>query len=393
MKGQLVDRRKFLLNAPIMGLSTVGIAASLHGSARAAILSNTLPGIYLVNDYGAVGDGITDNTAAFTAAISAAQNAGGGTVAVGPGRYNFIGTITLPPHVSLIGTIPGPAEDVTGNNAATLYISTPSSNRNPFILTKGKTVVQDLAFYYPQQVTSGTPIDYPPVIQTSYSDNVIRNLYLQNVYRGIYLNTGIYSPAVSAGRDLIENVRIGVFGEAGIVVDHTLDVSRLNNIHIWPFYGANSDLRNYASNHTFGIIIKRADSIQLNNVFLFGLFGGLYLIASSDNPTTAGASNGQACNLSTDTCVQGGVIAVATSNPQGWTFNNLAVACPTGTVAGINISPGGVVNPSTAPHLNIVGCAMWGATPSAGWVARGSTSSVYHLTAVTQNENYIASGP
>lgn len=379
-----LNRRKFFLTASSAGMVGVGgyLAPSQVDAAVGA--ASALAGIYPVEQYGAVGNGTTDNTAAFSNAIAAANAAGGGTVVVGPGKYNFLGTLELPPYVALMGTAPGPAEDVSGRNSATLLVSTPASNRNPFIRTNGMTVIQDLAFFYPNQVASGTPIDYPPAILTSRTDNTIRNLYLRNVFRGIYLNTEALS---DAGRDLVENIRMGVFGEAGIVVDRTRDVSRLNNIHLWPFYGPASSLQTYARAHTFGILVKHADGLQLNNVFMYGLRGGLVLGVAENG----GVSYGQASNLSTDACVYGGVIAYATSLPQGWTLTNLAVACPAGMVAGVNLSPGGFVIEGASPRLNIVGSAMWGSVPGGGWNPRGSASNRLYFTAVTQNDDYIAS--
>jgi len=53
-----------------------------------------------VIDYGATGDGSTDDTAAIQAAIDAA--AGGDTVVFPVGTYNHTG-ITVPSHVSLMG--------------------------------------------------------------------------------------------------------------------------------------------------------------------------------------------------------------------------------------------------------------------------------------------------
>jgi hypothetical protein len=125
-------------------------------------------------------------------------------------------------------------------------------------------------------------------------------------------------------------------------------------------------------------------------IFLFGLLGGLQLARSTDS-SISGASNGQASNFSADSCVQGGIIATATENPQGWVFTNVFLASPAGTVAAVNLSPGGSVDPSTAPHLNLVGGAMWGATPSAGWVVKGSSLDVCHLTGITENNQFVAS--
>jgi len=60
--------------------------------------------VFDVTDYGAKGDNQTDNTAAFTKALSAAQNVRGAEVFVPSGFYVFQGSLTIPPGVTLRGT-------------------------------------------------------------------------------------------------------------------------------------------------------------------------------------------------------------------------------------------------------------------------------------------------
>ena len=56
-----------------------------------------------VKDFGAVGDGTTDDTAAIQAAIDAVQTAGGGTVYVPKGQYKTTDVIRITGKVNLIG--------------------------------------------------------------------------------------------------------------------------------------------------------------------------------------------------------------------------------------------------------------------------------------------------
>ncbi|MBM4081724.1 MAG: hypothetical protein FJ278_18615 [Planctomycetes bacterium] len=54
-------------------------------------------------DFGAVGDGLTDDTAAFLKAFEAAQAAGGGRIHVPPGRYVLSQSLLMPEGVGLFG--------------------------------------------------------------------------------------------------------------------------------------------------------------------------------------------------------------------------------------------------------------------------------------------------
>ena len=54
------------------------------------------PDLYSVRDFGALGDGKTDDTAAFQKALDAAKQAGGGVVYAPRGNYFFAGHLSVP---------------------------------------------------------------------------------------------------------------------------------------------------------------------------------------------------------------------------------------------------------------------------------------------------------
>src|SRR5690606_2611112 len=60
----------------------------------------TQPGIHLITDFGAVGDGVTENRDAIQQTVDHCAAAGGGTVVVPPGDF-VTGTIQLRSHVEL----------------------------------------------------------------------------------------------------------------------------------------------------------------------------------------------------------------------------------------------------------------------------------------------------
>lgn len=59
--------------------------------------------LFNVKDFGAKGDGVNNETAAFRAALDAAEQNGGGTVFVPRGRYMLTGDLIMPPYTMLKG--------------------------------------------------------------------------------------------------------------------------------------------------------------------------------------------------------------------------------------------------------------------------------------------------
>lgn len=82
---------------------------------RKYTLLNTRGNVYNVKDYGAIGDGVTDDTEEIQAAIDAASTAGGGIVAVPPGTWKVTASLTLKSHVVLNLA---PAADISWDGAA-----------------------------------------------------------------------------------------------------------------------------------------------------------------------------------------------------------------------------------------------------------------------------------
>src|SRR5579859_7207047 len=96
------SRRKLLS----LGVAA-GVVTCLNGS-EAACAANPSGQSALhetnVRTYGAVGDAVADDTAAFQRALDAVYKAQGGVVYVPPGWYLFRGTLTVPDGVTLRGS-------------------------------------------------------------------------------------------------------------------------------------------------------------------------------------------------------------------------------------------------------------------------------------------------
>jgi hypothetical protein len=132
-----------------------------------------------VLDTGAVGDGQTDNTAAFQKALDEAGNAGGGIVNVPTGQFRINGNLVIPASVTLQGTYRCPptarAYDFSeiGGSVLMAYAGRGSTTGEPFIKIGGTcATVAGLIITYPEwKRTDVPPIPYPPCIASTWIDN------------------------------------------------------------------------------------------------------------------------------------------------------------------------------------------------------------------------------
>lgn len=125
------------------------------GDYTAALVNYTAPGsgavtrttqakvqelVFSVKDFGATGDGTTDDRAAIVAAISAMGTAGG-ILYFPPGTYNVSSTITVPDNNNGVSCI-----TVQGAGTYTTYITAKSGFGDPqILLVNGTTQIRDLS--------------------------------------------------------------------------------------------------------------------------------------------------------------------------------------------------------------------------------------------------------
>ncbi len=203
---------------------SLAAAASAAGASPAPEASAL--GEYNVLEFGAVGDGKTDNTRAFQRALAAAEGIGG-VVRIPPGQFRFDGTIAIPNGTTLEGSWRGPHYPDPHKGAMLLVCSgRDQEGADPFVTLASNSTIKGVSFYYPEQRPSDIR-PYPWTISVRGDRSSVIDVAMANSYNA--LDCGTHNNAAHYLRNLnITALRRGVF------VDRVYDIGRMENIHIHP---------------------------------------------------------------------------------------------------------------------------------------------------------------
>jgi len=318
--------------------------------AFAALLSSAIlpTGFVDVASFGAKGDGVTDDTAAFQRALDSASQSHQNVFA-GSGNYCFFGSLKVPTGVSLEGT----------------WVSVPSHNgiRNPDLpkptdggttfLVEGGEGTEDGAFltldtdstlkgvviYYPRQDPKSIPKPYPWSVAMRGKNPAVLDVELLNSYNGI--------DASGNERHLIRNVS-GQPLRRGIFVDAIYDIGRIENVHFNPWWSTQPAVLGWQETHGEAFIFSRTDWQYVLNTFAFGYGVGYRFCESKD-----GACNGNFLGIGADDCnvavkvEQAAPFGLLITNGEFTSFNG-----PNPTQVVVTAANSGVVRFSN--------CAFWG---------------------------------
>ncbi len=302
-------------------------------------------GYVTVQQYGAIADsGVTDNTAAFQAALNAVG--AGGVVFVpssGTGYYGFASadTLTMPSGVSLIGASTSQSYDAS-NSVPEGSILGITNTVNQFVTIGSNCRLEGLTFYYPNQVLTGTPVVFPPTIGQPSSGTVnnftLRNCVAFNCYDFVKMTT------LFPMMDMRISDISGDFIHYGFQIDNQDNLVWMRNIYDKPFSSngaylawrrANSVLfvlgsigiwadRIYSDCKWACIVTNQGGSLGNNN--LSGPGGYIYDLTTDDS------TNGIIFNCaSTFGLTVTGFECALTQNGYGLLFQNQINATPGGS--------------------------------------------------------------
>lgn len=255
-------------------------------------------GVANVRDFGAVGDGQTDETAAFQRALDV-FGPEGGTLDVPKGQYKFAGSLTIPQGVTLRGAwksvpahngcrdagLPKPTDDGT----TFLVVGNAGTEDAPaFLRLNTNSVLQGVVLYWPEQIDDDVPTPYPWAIEMRGKNPAVLDVELLNPYNGI--------DASKNERALIRNVH-GQPLRRGIFVDAIYDIGRIENVHFNPWWSMKPKLFTWQMEHGEAFVFMRTDWHYVLNTFCFG-----YAVGYRFGGSETGLCNGNFQGIGADSC-------------------------------------------------------------------------------------------
>jgi len=254
-------------------------------------------------DFGALGDGVTDDSAAFQAAINAAYHSGGsggGVVYVPKGNYAFSNNITIMTGVTLHGDWQDWTKGTNGLVGTTfkVYQGAGQVNGTPFITMQGSASLWGVNIWYPNQnPNSLTPTAYPFTIKPN-SDSVVKNVVLVNSYQGIQ---------ITGDTKWILSTLIGTPLYLGLWVDGCPDVCQTEDVRFSPDVWVASKLPGaptttsapyvtWMRNNGIGFQLLRLDGVMNMDTFISGYKIGLDFEQSTNGAASACFYNGWVTN-------------------------------------------------------------------------------------------------
>lgn len=269
-----------------------------------------------VKDFGARGDGKSDDSSAIKNAIESIRDTGG-AVYLPAGMYKMSQGVLVPLGVAIIGekpstvskwheinvnSVPG-ANEAAGNSwisdsnfKGTWVMPTHGKgdvNSSPTFRLQGNTTVENIGFVYPDQAPVTSQVsEYPAAIAIITTPRIrftrdgvrIANINILNAYVGIaimqeqdfnnyYVGTSDTRDVISTGRMTVHNITGSPLWK-GIYIKGILDTVDIDKVH-FGLSNYNRTFAQYRHDNCVDIEVARADGINISNSFSLGASYGV----------------------------------------------------------------------------------------------------------------------
>lgn len=233
-----------------------------------------------VREFGAVGNGSTDDTAAIQAAINAVKATNGAyALHVPAGVYRLTSAVTIDKAVHIIGAGASPYQGAIGTRGGGSWFHLDHMGKG--FIVQDATILSGVCFEHfgtyrtqPAPTSGWAPTAYDYDIYCVNSDVTINEVILLNPTKGLKLTN------TQAGRFTIHRLR-GQPLEIGIDIDECYDLPQISNVHFWPYWQDNNFVHTYTMANLDALFFRRVDNPQLCNIFTIFARAGLRITQSA----------------------------------------------------------------------------------------------------------------
>lgn len=248
-----------------LGAGTLGLAAMPGFAAGPALPAAAVQ--LNVRDFGAIGDGAADDTAAFQRALAAARSPVGQCVRVPAGKYRITRSLTLESTL-LLGLEAGGFQADT-KPLPHIIVDVPA--QQPCLIAKAGASVHGLELDFRRRPAAQVPrpdMAFGPGVKVAGAGVSLSNLLLHNPTQGI-----VADGSVNCGRMNLQNLFIVNPAEVGVRFEHAMDVVTFRNVHVWSYLPD-------SQRSCTGFLIGQVDEIRLTDCSVFAAAVGFHFVAT-----------------------------------------------------------------------------------------------------------------